>query len=289
MAVNTETKRRSALGATLAFLVIAPLADGTVGAVDREHILGIYAGIAPAAPGVQTTALHIFSTETVEPAHVTDSGDNVLVKGGIETQAASYMVGANIGDGTNEVAISATGMSFAGTATVWNDMQFHISDAKVTPASLLPTWEAFTANTSEYAFSVNNEVDTSANEIPHSWKEGTAGNAHMHITTKAINNTETTYAKFTVTFAYADTGEVWVETPLTAEITIANPTAALTNKYLDLGDITLTDYLVQAQMKCRVKRIAATTGTEYVGDIFITQVGIHFEEDTVGSKTETVK
>ena len=47
MAVNTETKRRSALAATLAFLVVAPLADGTVANVDREHIVGIYAGIEP--------------------------------------------------------------------------------------------------------------------------------------------------------------------------------------------------------------------------------------------------
>ncbi len=199
---------------------------------------------------------------------------------------------ATIGDGgtTNYVSIDATGdVVFAGTATVWNDMQFQISDAKVTPASLLPSWEAFTANTSEYAFSVNDEVDTSANEIPHSWKQGTAGHAHIHITTKAINNTEVTYAKFTVIFAYADTNEVWAETPLTAEVTIADPTAALTNLYLDLGDITLTNYLIEAQMRCRVKRIPATTGTEYVGDIFITQVGIHFEEDTIGSKTEKGK
>lgn len=180
-------------------------------------------------------------------------------------------------------------LTMAGTATVWNDMQFQISDAKVTPAALLPSWEEFTTNTSEYAFSVNDEVDTSANEIPHSWKQGTAGHAHMHITTKAINNVEIRYAKFTVTFAYADIDETWVEAPLTAEIAIANPTAALTNLYLDLGDITLTNYLIASQMRCRVKRIAATTGTEYAGDIFITQIGVHFEEDTIGSRTETVK
>ncbi|KKK81658.1 hypothetical protein LCGC14_2811260, partial [marine sediment metagenome] len=175
-----------------------------------------------------------------------------------------------------------------GAATVWNDVQFQVSSARV-PASNFPSWEAFTTNTSEYAFSVNNEVDTSANEIPHWWKEGTIGHAHIHITTKAINNAEVTYAKFTVTFAYADINEVWVEAPLTAEITIANPTAALTNLYLDLGDITLTNYLTETQMRCRVKRIAATTGTEYVGDIFITQVGIHFEQDTIGTRSEKNK
>ena len=49
MAVNTETKRRSALGHTLQFLVIPPVPDNVIGAVDRMHVLGIYAGIAPGA------------------------------------------------------------------------------------------------------------------------------------------------------------------------------------------------------------------------------------------------
>ena len=193
-------------------------------------------------------------------------------------------------DGANYSKFEADGtLEFQGAAIVWNDLQFQISDAKVTPASLLPSWEEFTTNTSEYAFSVNDEVDTSANEIPHWWKEGTAGHAHIHITTKAVPAQEEK-AQFTVTFAYADTDEVWVEAPLTAELTIPISTTALTNFYLDLGDITLTNYLFEAQIRCRVKRIAKSAGgTEYVGDIFITQVGIHFESDTVGSRTERTK
>ena len=198
---------------------------------------------------------------------------------------------ARFGNSTDNYTSFATNGSqtMVGTATVWNDLQFQISDAKVTPASLLPSWEAFTTNTSEYAFSVNDEVDTSANEIPHSWKQGTVGHAHIHITTKAVPAQEQK-ARFTITFAYADTDEVWVEAPLTAELTIPISTTALTNFYLDLGDITLTNYLIEAQMRCRVKRIAKSAGgTEYVGDIFITQVGIHFEDDTIGSGTERSK
>lgn len=106
MAVDTQTKRRSALAATLAFLVVAPLVDGTVAAVDREHIIGIYAGIAPGSPptGLQTTALHIFSEDVVEPNHVSDSGNNVLFKGGIESMGGSFF-----GGGTNYTDIDSTG------------------------------------------------------------------------------------------------------------------------------------------------------------------------------------
>ena len=174
------------------------------------------------------------------------------------------------------------------TTSVYDDLPFQVSNAKVTPNNLLPSWETFTANTSEYAFSVNDEVDTQANELPHWWKEGTTGNAHLHITTKAVPAQEQK-AQFTVTFAYADTNEVWVEAPLTAELTIPISTTALTNFYLDLGDLTLTNYLVGAQIRCRVKRVAKTAGgTEYVGDIFITQAGIHLEKTRLGSRAELI-
>jgi hypothetical protein len=140
--------------------------------------------------------------------------------------------------------------------------------------------------TSEYAFSVNDEVDTAANELPHWWKEGTAGHAHLHITTKGVP-AEEQKAQFTVTFAYADVNEVWAEAPLTAELTIPISTTALTNFYLDLGDLTFTNYLVGAHIRCRIKRVAKTAGgTEYAGDIFITQVGIHLEKTRLGSRNE---
>lgn len=202
--------------------------------------------------------------------------------------SAAYYADFLMGSAGDLTITSPTAKTVYFSPTVFDDLQFPVSDAKVTPNNLLPSWEVFTTNTSEYAFSVNDEVDTKANEIPHWWKQGTAGHAHIHITTKAVP-AGAQYAKFTVTFAYADTDEVWVEAPLTAELTIPISTTALTNFYLDLGDLTLTNYLIGAQIRCRIKRIAATGGTEYVGDIFVTQVGIHFEKDTLGSRQEIVK
>ena len=170
--------------------------------------------------------------------------------------------------------------------SVYDDLQFQVAYAKVTPNNLLPSWETFTTNTSEYAFAIDEEVDTAANELPHWWKEGTTGHAHLHITTKGVPAQEQK-AQFTVTFAYADTNEVWAETPLTAELTIPISTTALTHFYLDLGNLTLTNYLIGAQIRCRIKRVAKTAGgTEYDGDIFITQAGIHLEKTRIGSRNE---
>lgn len=185
---------------------------------------------------------------------------------------------------------TVAGKTIVLSPTVYNDIQFPVSAGKV-PASHAPTWEAFTANTFEFSFTVDDYIDLQANELPHWWKEGTNGDIHLHLTNKTLQNTGANrYAKFSVWVAYADLNEVWVEQAvMSAEWTIANNTAALTHKYLDIGDATLTNYLMGAQVKVRIKRIAATGGTEYADNIFITQCGMHLQEDTIGSRAETTK
>lgn len=193
-------------------------------------------------------------------------------------------------DNTNYTEFEADGtLKMVGDATVFEDLQFPISNAKV-PAANAPTWETFTTNTNEYGFAVDDFIDTQANELPHSWKQGGTGHIHMHITTKAANDTGSArFAKFTVLVAYCDTGETWQESSFTAELTIPDGTLALEQFYLDLGNLTLTNYVIEAQVRCRVTRIDATGGTEYSGNIFITQVGIHLENDTIGSRAENTK
>ncbi len=56
-----------------------------------------------------------------------------------------------------------------------------------------------------------------------------------------------------------------------------------------MGNLTLTNYVLESEIKMRVSRIEATGGTEYAGNIFLTQAGIHFEHDTIGSRAETTK
>ena len=173
--------------------------------------------------------------------------------------------------------------------TVYEDLQFTIHTGRV-PAANYPTWEAFTANTNAFAFSVNDYIDCESNEIPHFWKEATTGHLHLHFSIKTIQNTGANrFAKFAIALAMADTNEVFAETIYTAEYTIPTGTAALTNLYLDMGNVDLSTYLIGAQIIPRVKRIAATGGTEYADDVYIHQVGIHLEKNTMGSRNEITK
>jgi len=174
-------------------------------------------------------------------------------------------------------------------APVWDDVQFVISSGRVA-ASNAPTWEAFTTNTSEYSFAVNDYIDLGANEIPHSWKEGTDVYPHIHITTKAANATGANrFAKFTLYIASADVGSVWAETSTSAELTIPTGTAALTGFLLSFPAASFAAHKIGTQIKIRVKRIAATGGTEYSGNTFVTQCGIHIQKDTNGSRSISAK
>lgn len=173
--------------------------------------------------------------------------------------------------------------------TVYQDMQFPISSGKV-PAANFPNYEAFTTNTNAYAFGVDEYIDLACDEVPHAWKIGTDGSFHLHFALKTDQSTGADrFAKFSAYVAYADVNEVWTETTITAEATIPTGTVALKHLFLTLGTLTLTNNLIGTQIKVRIKRIAATGGTEYADDIFITQVGCHLECDTVGSRSVSAK
>ena len=194
-----------------------------------------------------------------------------------------------LGDGTNYTQIDTNGqLAFVGTAVVYEDIQFPIASGRTAVANA-PSWETFTTNTSAFAFQVDDFIDLQADETPHGWDEGTAGEVHIHFALKTAQTSGSNqYAKFTVWMAIADANGVWSEIgPFTDEKTIPTGTAALTHFLLDLGDATLTGYHIGMQIKCRVKRIAATTGTEYADDVFITQVGMHVKKTRLGSRTLT--
>ena len=52
MAVDTRNKRAGAIIAGIPWMVIAPVADGSIGAVDRQQIVNVYPGILAGEPVV---------------------------------------------------------------------------------------------------------------------------------------------------------------------------------------------------------------------------------------------
>ena len=50
MAIDSETKRRAAIAAGIPFIVMMPVADGTIDAADRQMMADVYPGILAGPP-----------------------------------------------------------------------------------------------------------------------------------------------------------------------------------------------------------------------------------------------
>ena len=168
---------------------------------------------------------------------------------------------------------------------VWDDIQFVVESGRVSAANF-PDWDAtFTTNTGCYKFDVNDFIDLGSNEMLHWWKEGTLVYPHIHIALDGANGSGGSYwVKFTLYIAYADTSEVYTETSKDIEIEIPDGTADLTHLLGESSSLDFTTIKIGSQVNVRLKRIAATSGDEYPNHIFVTQVGIHAEKDTMGSR-----
>ncbi|KKK66175.1 hypothetical protein LCGC14_2966720, partial [marine sediment metagenome] len=199
----------------------------------------------------------------------------------------------HIGDGTNEIQISATGdMLFVGTATVFNDIVISLSAARV-PAANAPTWSNFISNLNAYTYGLN-DFQEFTSEIDHSYKEGSTIEFHVHGATNGLEGVDKTI-KFEIEYELIDNqtsgdfGDVYTGTTIiNGEIIIPASTADKTSWVVNVGTDASGNFLQSSTLKGRVRRIAST-GTEPASDPFVIQVGIHIEEDTVGSRTVLAK
>ena len=199
---------------------------------------------------------------------------------------------ARFGDqATNYLAVSATGdLSFVGSATVWNDIYFPMSSGRIGGANQ-PTWGAFQGNIYEYTFAINDYIHLPSGEILHSYKEGSDLKIHVHIVTNGTEGIDT-QVNYEVEYTIGDIDEVMsAATVITSgNSTIASGTTDRTHKRIEVGTITGTNLKTMATIKIRFRRIARVGGTaDPAADPFVTMIGIHIEEDTVGSRTEDAK
>ena len=200
-----------------------------------------------------------------------------------------------IGDGgtTNHSKFEADGTYvMIGAATTWNDLILPLSSARV-PAANAPTWTGFIGNLNAYTYDLNDFQEFST-ELEHGYKSGSTFEFHIH---GAVNgeNVDDRTIKFEIEYTIADTpaesgfGDVYpATTTINGELTIPAATTDLTAFSIDIGDDATGSFVQGAILNGRVRRIAST-GTEPTGDPFLTEVGVHAEDDTIGTRTETAK
>lgn len=222
--------------------------------------------------------------------------DIVLQAGGTGAGSNGADGKFRVGDGvwTNRSEFESDGtLVFYGDATVWNDLVLPLDSAKV-PAANAPNWESFVGNLNAFAYQVN-DFQEFTTELLHGYKTGSDFEFHIHGALNAALTTGDETVKFEIEYSIADMdatdglGDVFpATTTINAEFTIPDGTADLTAIFISIGTDSTGDFGMGATIKGRIRRIASS-GTELVGDIFVTQVGVHYEIDTVGSRAMVTK
>ncbi len=196
----------------------------------------------------------------------------------------------NIGDAgtTNYASFEVNGhLVLFGTATVFNDIQFSLSTAKV-PAANFPSWDVFSGNLKKFTFAINDFVYLEAKELSHSYKTGSNYEWHIHIFTNVVDGTDRT-VKYEIEYSITDVNAVVSVLTESQQFTIPASTADLTHLKFSISGLDGTGLEMEDDITVLFKRIATDTGTDPSIDPFVSMVGLHYEVDTIGSRTEEAK
>ncbi len=172
--------------------------------------------------------------------------------------------------------------------TYWEDLQVPVSSVKVQGASHTPDWGAFLttlqilwfdAGTMEQVFFVA--------QLPHTYKEGTNIEAHVHWT-PSINGVQANHTvRWGLEYSWANIGATFPNTPTIIYGSAHMPSEQLvTNRHYtnSLGQITGTGKTISSMLICRLFRDATDNGADtYTGDAGLLEFDFHYEVDRPGS------
>ena len=177
------------------------------------------------------------------------------------------------------------------TATRYEDLRVPVTATK-TGGSKEPNFIQVKDNGSgsqgvfAYAFDKTSEEELYFTvQIPHDFKMGTQIEAHVHW---APVDTDTGTIQWGLEYTFAEAGSVFGDTNIILSTATAAGGIAYAHTYLDIDDIdTSAITTLSPMMLCRIYRNVAVD--TYNNDALLLEIDFHYERDSLGSATETVK
>lgn len=207
-----------------------------------------------------------------------------------------------VGDGTNNVLIDpVNGVYLRGSATMWDDLRVPVDSTKA-GGSKDPTFGVFKTNgagsqgvfTQWFNKNSEQELYFSA-QLPHSWKEGTDIEAHVHWVPASTAAGAGTDVCWGLEYTWSNINGTFGNTTIIygdEQSNGATETITVDKHYLtELGTITGTGKTLSSMLVCRIFRDAGGTGgtDDYDDDAGLLEIDFHYQIDSFGSDDEYTK
>lgn len=227
--------------------------------------------------GIATTDFRVESDTEANMIYLDANGD---------TDGALYFGGT-----TNGIKVNKGGeLTLLGTATVFDDV--YPSSVTIGSGGSAPSFTAYNGNLRAYEFLGSGATTKELNmgfQIPHSYKEGSdiIPHIHIYIPDDGTGGVIKYYCEYTWT-NIDQTGTV-ATTTISGTITRAANAGINNNAILSFGTVTGTGKTISSVFMCRIYRNPADVGDTFGASTWLKSADIHFECDTLGSKTATAK
>ena len=169
---------------------------------------------------------------------------------------------------------------------VWDDVRVPISGVRL-PAAAAPTWTAYKGSQVLAFDGTSTDTIFVVVQLPHMYKQGTDIDVHVHWVPEDATAGN---VKWQVTYSWANWSEAFpAET--TATVVVAAPEVADVHTKADIIEtISGTGKTISSMLLCSLSRLGGDVEDTYnAKDAYLLEVDFHYQKDTLGSRTETVK
>jgi hypothetical protein len=174
--------------------------------------------------------------------------------------------------------------SLHGDATGWEDLRFPATQLRVNPTINKPVFDfvnvgyLFDSETTETLFMLA--------QMPHSWKEGSSIEPHIH-----WQPSTTTIGNVLWQLEYKWTNVNDVESGSWQIISVLSPTSEITLKHQisSFGLIPANDKKISSILTMKLSRIGGDVSDSYNADTILKEFDIHYEIDMIGSRQPYIK
>ena len=172
--------------------------------------------------------------------------------------------------------------------TYWDDLRVPLTNTQLNPALTEPDFEDNGTGLFAWGFDADGDSTEVLNfiaQLPHSYKEGTDIDAHLHWQPETTNTGDVAW-KLNYAFASIDSSFSTVDSCWVVQ---AGAGVVLGHQLVDLGDIDGTNIKISAVIMGNISRVGDHTLDDFTGIAYGLELDFHFEIDAPGSDGEYIK